>query len=267
MGFGSILANTVGPLIEKDKMPLINFNFESSSAVDKLYMLRSMNHTLQYMTALAVYLKKYGQAEIPIVGSESLFLNAMIDSLKVALGKSVSLASMGSYNPTDLDFRSTITKLKSRNHKYVGLFLLPEQLIAFMKQAKELGFKSRCFGTDLFETSASIVPDSDLFEGCLYPDNEVISDFRKRYNLKFQNEAQLTFAGNAYDVTLLVGETLQMLNSFDSTKFIEALSNVHERKGVLGQFTYRKEKDFGQFFEFPVYVKSIKDSKGIPVKQ
>lgn len=264
-GFGAILAYSVGPLAEKDQVPLVNFNFESSSAVGKQYVFRSMNHTLEYMNELSLYLSKSEISKFPVVGTESSFFNAMISSLNEALGTSASLTQVAKYNPSDLDFRPTILKLRSKKPEYVGLFLLPEQLIAFMKQARELGLDAKYFGTDLFETSANIASDRDLFQGCLYPDNEVSNEFRKRYRNAFGNEAQLTFAGSAYDMTILVGQLLRSQGGYQKAELVNALRTINKREGVLGAFSYTKQKEHGQYFAYPVHVKSIDGSRGVPV--
>lgn len=69
-GFGTVLAQAIGPLIERDEMPLINFNFEAAPAIGKRFIVRGMNHTDQYMKSLGEYLAAQGNADLPIVQTE-----------------------------------------------------------------------------------------------------------------------------------------------------------------------------------------------------
>lgn len=261
LGFGSVLANTIGTLSEKDRIPFINFNFEYESAIGKKYLIRSLNPSFQYMKALANYLEKTEESELQVLQTEASFFNSMVKGFKLALLKSSKDLSVSNYNPSDTDFRTIILKLKIKKPKYVGLFLLPNQLVAFMKQAKTLGLKTSYFGTDLFETAASIANDNELFKGCLYPDNQVTNDFHLRYKAKFKNDAQLTIAGNAYEITILLGELLQSFDKYNNNDFLNSLYKVKNRPSVLGSFSYHNQVEFGQYFKFPVFIKSIGNEK------
>ena len=131
--------------------------------------------------------------------------------------------------------------------------------------ARELNFQAEYFGLDLCETVASLPGGEGLLEGCVFPDNEPSLDFREKYRSAYGNETLLGFAGNAYDMAILVGEVYQGKREINAVVFLKALAMVNNRRGVLGEFSYQSSSEVGQFFEYPVFVKKIKGGRGVPV--
>jgi ABC-type branched-subunit amino acid transport system substrate-binding protein len=265
-GIGPAMVNVLWPDVERDKVPFINFNFEASSVVGKPLVVRAMNHTGQYQQALASYLiNREKSPDYPVIVGEHPFLQAMSRSLTDALGRQYPVREVATVLPTETDFRPLILKIRSYRDKPVGLFLFPESLIAFLKQARWLGFSASYFGTDLCESAAKLAGDPSLLEGCLYADNEASEAFRSDYRGKYGNEAQLAFAGNAYDMTVLMGEVLQQGRSIKGPGVIDALRKVSRRKGVLGDFSFTSTESTGSFFEYPIHVKRIENGRGVVV--
>lgn len=265
-GFGGYLAHAIGSSVERDKVPFINFNFEAAPAVGKEFIVRSTNHTDQYMLLLAQHLRKLSTSEFPIIQTDSTFLGSMIKSLEKALGDEVQLRSVTTVAPNETDFRTIIAKLRKLSAKQVGLFLLPEQLITFVRQAREVGFSAEYFGTDLCETAAVLPSGASLMEGCVYPDNEVSISFRESYKRRFGNEAQLSFAGSAYDMAVLIGTIQSEGQLLEPLSIMKSLRSVKDNPGVLGKYSFRDEPAVGQFFEYAVRIKRITKGLGVPIE-
>jgi len=266
LGFGTNLAQAIGPLVERDKLTFINFSFEAAPVVGKKFLIRSMNHTGEYTAALADYLAKSGENELPIIQTESTFFSAMIDGVRKAGGSKIKLQEIARVSPGEVDFRSVIAKLKVLKRRAIGVFLWPEQLIAFFRQARELGLDAQYFGTDLCETAAALTEGRGLAEGCLYPDNDADVPFRSRYRTAYGNEAQLTFAGSAYDMTILVGEIFRAEQILSAGHLLGLLQSTREKSGVLGVYSFRESPELGQYFAYPVVLKRIEGVRGVPVK-
>ncbi len=262
-GFGPILANAVGPLVERDQIPLINFSFEAAPAVGKMFVIRTMNHTDQYMQVLASFLKSENVQEFPIIQTNYSFFQAMVASFRKGLGKTGTVRDIATYNPAETDFRVAIMRLKQFEHQRIGLFMFPEQLIAFLRQARELGLKASYFGIDLCETAATLAGSNGLLDGCVYSDNNVTNEFRMRYRHEFGDETLLTFAGSAYDITILVGEMSGKSHAFSSIDFMTQLEKIAGRMGVLGSFSYKNTDAAGKFFEYPIRVKRVEGARGV----
>jgi len=172
-GIGPAMVNVLWPYVERDKIPFINFNFEAASVVGKPLVVRAMNHTGQYQQALASYLTNHDKSgDYPVIVGEHPFLQAMSRSLSEAVGRQHAVREVATVLPTETDFRALILKIRAYKDRPVGLFLFPESLIAFLKQARGLGFSASYFGTDLCESAAKLAGDTSLLEGCVYADNE-----------------------------------------------------------------------------------------------
>jgi ABC-type branched-subunit amino acid transport system substrate-binding protein len=128
---------------------------------------------------------------------------------------------------------------------------------------KAVGLKAEIFGTDLCECAAELAPEPDLIDGCVYPDNAVSEDFRTRYRSAFGDEAQLTFAGAAYDMTVLTGDLITAHKPSDGKAFLHLLTQVKDRSGVLGAYSFQDEPEVGRYFHYPVVLKRIAGRRGV----
>jgi ABC-type branched-subunit amino acid transport system substrate-binding protein len=266
-GLGPTMVNVLWPYVRRDSIPFINFNFEAAPAVGKPLVIRAMNHTAQYMGALATYLAQHEESrEYPLIVGQHPFLQAMARDVGVVQDRGITVREVAAVLPSETDFRGLIGRLRAYKYKPVGLFLFPDSLIAFLKQARGLGFSATYFGTDLCESAAKLAGDPSLVEGCVYPDNEVSESFRRAYQSRYGNEAQLAFAGSAYDMAILLGDIFQQHPNVRGEALVKALSAVSQRRGVLGEFSFRNAAGTGQFFEYPIHVKRIKDGRGVVVE-
>jgi ABC-type branched-subunit amino acid transport system substrate-binding protein len=223
---------------------------------------------MHYMKVFADYISSYSDSadSYPYVKSEISFFNLMAQDFKDSLASGITAEEIGVVNPDVMDFRSHILKLKKAHKKNIGLFLLPEQIISFVRQANAMGAEFTYFGTDLFESAAIITSTEKLLEGSLYPDHEVRNEFRKMYFEEFGNEAQITFAANGYEIALLFGELLGNMGSYSSDSLIQSLKQVQGRSSSMGDFSYKHDQENGAYFDFPIEVKKIVGSKGVVVR-
>jgi branched-chain amino acid transport system substrate-binding protein len=270
MAFGFFFPTVVGRSIKQDQTPVINLSFIAKPAIGNPYIIRAMNHTKQYGEALADFLASEEQLEYPVVTTEYDFFLRLLDDTATRLAEvkpTAKLSVIARVLPAERDFRSIISKLASIKARRIGVFLQPDQLATFMRQAREGGVSAEIFGSDICETAASIESGQKNLEGCVYPDNEVSAEFRVKYRAKYGNEAQLTFAGAAYDMSSLLADYLSKHPKPNSHEIIEALSQVRDRKGVLGRFSFKDDPSFGKFYEYPVAVKKIVNGVGIKIRQ
>lgn len=265
-GLGPNLVEVLAGSLERAQVPLVNFGFVAAPTIGKPLVVRTMNHTDQYMQALADYLKKDGSREYPVIEGEHLFFKAMTASLTRGLGADGTVQRIATPALDEADFRSVILKLRRYPNRKVGLMLFPPSLIAFLKQARELRVTSTFFGTDTCEAAVTLSPDPKLLDGCIYPDNDATATFRAAYREKFANEAGLSFAANAYDMAVLIGEVFQRGGKMKATELLRTLTQVKNRKGVLGTFSYTDTADGGKFFEYPIHVKRIENGRGVSVE-
>ena len=265
-GLGPNLVEVLAARLEGEQLPLVNFGFVAAPTIGKPLVVRTMNHTDQYMQALANYLKSEGLKELPVVVGEHAFFRAMTNSLVKGFGADQMVREIANPAPDEVDFRGVILKLRNFRNTRVGLMLFAPSLIAFLKQARGSGLTESFFGTDVCEGAATLSEDPSLLDGCIYPDNDASETFRAKYRKMFGDEAHLAFAANAYDMALLVGEVFQRSDKVKAGEFMLALMHVKDRKGELGTFSYTETNDGGKFFEYPIHVKRIKSRRGVAIR-
>jgi ABC-type branched-subunit amino acid transport system substrate-binding protein len=266
MAFGFFFPTVLGRTVAQDKIPLINFSFYAKPAIGNPYIVRSMNHTRQYGQALAEFLASEEQLEYPVIRTEYDFFLQLLDDTAAHLHAVKPIAKLTTFAqvlPADRDFRAIISRLKSVKAARIGVFLFADQLVTFMRQAREGGLTAQIFGCDLCETAAKSDGAQKYLEGCIYPDNDVSAEFRRQYRVRYGNESQLTFAGAAYDMSTLLAEYLGQNPKGSSEQLLQALSQVRNRQGVLGSFSFKDEAAVGKFFEYPVAIKKISEGAGV----
>jgi ABC-type branched-subunit amino acid transport system substrate-binding protein len=263
MAFGYFFPTVVGKDVAREQLPLINLSFLAKPAIGNPYIVRSMNHTKQYAQALAEFIAVGKQLDYPVVTTQYDFFLQLIGEAGEHLREikpQAKLSVLAEVLPAEREFRSIISKLKGLNAERLGVFLLPDQLATFMRQARENGITAEIFGSDICETAAEIAGVRRYVYGCAYPDNQVTSQFRTDYRSRFNNESQITFAGAAYDMALVLAEHFKAHPESKHGDIVTALSTIQGRSGVLGTFSYRDDPAFGRFFEYPVVVKRIGSS-------
>lgn len=269
MAFGFFFPTVLGRTIMQDRMPLINFSFFAKPAVGNPFIIRSMNHTKQYGQALADFLAREKQRDYPVIRTEYDFFLQLIkdteDRLK-EIKPAATISSVAEVLPSDHDFRAIISKLKSLKAERIGVFLFADQLVTFMRQAREGGLTAQIFGCDLCETAAKIEGADKYLEGCIYPDNDVSPQFRTSYRARYGNDSQLTFAGAAYDMSTLLADYLGQHPTSSSQEILDSLAQVRDRKGVLGTFSFKNDPSFGKFYEYPVFIKKIVGDSGVVIQ-
>jgi ABC-type branched-subunit amino acid transport system substrate-binding protein len=266
IAFGYFFPTAIGKQALNDQIPIVNLSFMAKPAIGNPYIIRSMNHTGQYGKVLADFLASETQLEYPVVLTEYDFFIHLLKDTTARLHEvkpEVSLSVTARVLPSEQDFRSIILKLKPLKAKRIGVFLLGDQLATFMRHARENGLDAEIFGADLCETAAKIKNAEQYLEGCVYPDNEVTAEFRSAYRTRFHDESQLTFAGVAYDMAVLLAEQFQRSPNSTNGEVLSLLAKVNNRAGVLGTFSYRDDPQFGKFYEYPIVMKKIVHGVGV----
>ncbi len=80
---------------------------------------------------------------------------------------------------------------------------------------------------------------------------------------RYGDETQSTFAGAAYDMSLLLGDYFRRHPGSSSTEVLAALEAVQGRSGVLGSFAFRDDPAFGKYYSYPIVTKRISNGVGV----
>lgn len=257
MNWSDATSQVVAPLATRDRIPLIAFSSDGTLTRSDPFIVRTLYKTGDVAHALWSYFRTKGYKKIGLIKFESLYFNEVANDLKVSARPDESVTLVDNrLDISDKDFRDSILKAKQGGYDAIGLFLFSEHVEAFYKQANALGLKAPTFGTDTFETEA-LRETFPIMEGAVYVTFGTSQEFSQRYRSAYGNEGQIGFAGNGYDVAMMV------LNEFDhssSDKLIGSIEKIKDYKGVTGSYSFfSKEGD--RFLHVPVVVRVIKSGQ------
>lgn len=218
------------------------------------------------MRVLLDYLRSKSISHFRIIKTNLPFFESILHAFSHNLTTGESIETVESLDPSDTSLGLTVTKLKKNKIVEVGLFLTPPQISDLYKRGKEQNFRFVAFGTDVFESAARLAAPSAL-DGAVYPDNNVQEDFRARYVSAHGTDEHITFAGNAYDISSIIAQAIGSLQSMTGESIAAAIRNTPPGNGVLGQYSFRDDKEGGQYFDFPIVMKEIRGTRGVALMQ
>lgn len=244
----------IAPLAEQAKMPIIAMSLDPIPAMNKKYIIRSINHAEQYVIKLLSYLRLNNLKKIAIVQTEDPFFNCLVKGLRKNLTKEENLEVVANFNPEEHDFKSSITLLKTKKFDVLGVYLQSGQVSVFYRQLATLGLKVPSFGTDFFESKTEIKDAQGQMEGAYYPNGLVPRDFANLYLQKYRNDNQIAYAYNAFTFVKLSRILFRNVDrQIDADEIIQLYSNPPNNLG----FKFQENNSGGKFYEFPLVINKI----------
>lgn len=257
--FGLPALKTLAPVLETNQLPTIAFTFISKPTLNKKFIITSLNDSPDYIKALVSNLRSRGIKNFSFIRSSNEFFEDMVETFKSQLNKDETIDFDETVDLKETDFRTIITKLKSKKITSLGIFLTHSQIVAFSKQLKEQNISTEIFGTDIFETAIAELNSGEL-ENAVYPDNEVNKDFETKYLKEYANIDHLTFAANGYDMANLVSSQICSKNNdtknFSSIEILNQITSQDNQSGALGKHKFINDLS-GRHFIYPVITKKV----------
>ncbi len=257
--WGNPTTEALAPVAERSRIPLIALTLDEKVAINKEFVIRTINRSNDFSLKLAKYINTSSHKNIGIILADNTYVRGLFDALKNALNKNITLEEIASYPIIDQDFKSSIIKIRSKKYDYIGVFLISGQISSFYKQLRQQGVKTPTFGTDFFESSTEIKLAEGGMEGAVYPHLGVDPDFYRRYTTKHGNDYQIAYAGNAYDMAMVIGTEFSSKDSFalSPEEIMKKLKSTGETKGIAGTFGFLNTQEDGPHFHYPARLKKI----------
>lgn len=218
--WGSGPSEAVAPVAERRKVPLFTVG-EHTAALGRTFVINFTNPSGQLSAALARVLHTRGYQKLSLVMTDITYFRSLSETLRASLAPGQQLRVVATYAPSDSDFRSTISKLKTLESEAVVIFLLPGNVSQFYRQMGQQALQVPTFGSDIFESASEIRSAGPAMEGALFAHHMVSDDFRKRYVIAFGNDVHLPTAARMYDFAELV---LKEANSGGGERWRTAVS-------------------------------------------
>lgn len=248
------IGNAIAPIAEQNKIIHIGVAFDPKIAEGKYnFILFTTADTAS--KALLNELRNRNINNIGIYYLNNQGILAVYNAIKTYSQEyGVSIVAEEQFQPGERDFRSTITKVSSKNPEMNVLLSIPPELDILSKQLSDQGIRNQTT-TIYFETTQN----KSLYEGLWsigYA--KISSEFEKEYVSTFNKE--ITFGvPNVYDAfNLLVKAYESSTNTKPKSDYVaQYLLDVKNNQGVLGLLN----TDAQGIIDTPTSVKIIKNGK------
>jgi branched-chain amino acid transport system substrate-binding protein len=173
-----------------------------------------------------------------------------------------------SFDQGSTDMRSQLIKVSSLNPDGIYLIGHVTESGYVLKQAKELGIKTRFIGHLALEGPDLLKIAGDAADGVIYTatgydphsSDPKVRDFERKYKSRFNKNGDV-FAATAYDAVYILKRAIEE-GGYNADGIKHALYRIRDFPGVTGSTTFDKNGDVIK----PVMVKMIKDQKFIIVQ-
>ncbi len=257
--WGNPTSEALAPVAKRSKVPLLSMSLDEKITLDNNYTIRTLNRADDFSRKLAEQINSSGNKNIGVIIADNSYVRGLLNGLKKYLSKDVHIEEIASYPIQEQDFKSAVLKIRAKKYDYLGVFLISGQISSFYKQLRQQGVKTPTFGTDFFESSTEIKLAEGGMEGAIYPHLGVDSDFYKRYTAKYNNDYQIAYSGNAYDMAMVIGTQFSIKDSstLSPEEIMKKLESIGETKGIAGTFSFQNTQEGGPHFRYPARLKKI----------
>ncbi len=152
-----------------------------------------------------------------------------------------SIVSVEGFVVEDKDFKSTLTKIISKNPEVIFIPAYEEQVSLIIDQARELGYTGVLLGTDgwdgvkLAEVNTPENLENAFFTNHYSPESTSpkVIDFVANYTAKFGTEPP-SFAALGYDTAYLIAAAIEIADGTNGAAIKDALEKLEGVEGVTG---------------------------------
>jgi branched-chain amino acid transport system substrate-binding protein len=262
-GYGPVQA--VAPVAETDRFPVIAVSAERSISLNRKYTLRFGYHIEMIANSLLDYFRAHSIKHVGIVKTELAYMNGLLDAIKKNLKSDETMDIVDTYQPSDTDFKTTITKLRTKKFDAVGVFLIGGQISQFYRQSKQLDLKLNTFGTDAFDSMKEAQDAQGAMTGAVFIAPYADSGFVQRYVKTFGNDLQAAWAANGYEYALLTAKLFgEKQEKLTADQILERYKSSDKEQGETATYKFNESPE-GSGFDFKVVARKIEADKIVDI--
>lgn len=263
--WGNPTSEAVAPIAEQGRVPTLVMSSDPRIAAGKNYIVRTINSAAQLGSRLAQEVQRRGYRSVGVIVADNSYVQGLVDGLSGALGKDGSVDIVDRV-PLDMqDFRSVVSRIKTRSYDVLGVMLISGQLSGFYRQMKAQDLVRPSFGPDFLDSSQELASAGIAAEGAFHPNFDVMDGFRVRYRAQYGNDAQIPFAANAYDVANLVAQLFGGKTEIPpgAADIMNTVRGVREYEGANGRMSVLRGETNDYYFHYPLVIKEAKNGLSI----
>jgi branched-chain amino acid transport system substrate-binding protein len=253
--FGSAIGNTLAPLAEEKRLPLVAIGASDRHVVQGRHF--AFTHWVapeKEAELIAHEVLRRNYLRVAVAANEQDGLLAIRRAAFSALekqGGSARIQLNDTFPLGERDFKTYLTRARGRNVDAFFLLLYPEELGLFARQAREASLGTPLFGAELFEDTNAQAVSGGVLRGQWYVSAaDLPADFVARFEREFGYRPP-SWSGNAYDVIKILNEGAQ--TGKKGAVLAEYLRTLKDFHGALGVYSATGDNRF----DLPAAVKIV----------
>lgn len=179
-----------------------------------------------------------------------------------------SITSKEDFETGETNFRTQITRFKSKNIQSVYLVGESKENGGILKQAKELNYNPKWFSNLTVETPECAEIAGNVREGVIFStpafttnsEKPLVKEFVTEFERKYSEEPEAT-SGHAYDAVMIIASAIEKVGT-DIEKLRKEILNIKDFPGVTGVTTFDKLGDVKK----DVFIKEIRNGQSTLIK-
>lgn len=255
--WGSNPSAPIIPIAEKECFPLFAADFSTKTFTNISCVIAFAPTSKLFGDHLIRYLLKNKVRKIGLISVENLYINGIIDGIKDSLEDDAEIVFHETVIATESDFRSYVTKMKSKGVDALGVMLYAGQVQNFYRNLELQKYTIPTFSSDFIESRTEISGSGPLIQGAVYTHHKLSEEYYTKYRKEYNDDSQVTYSGTAYDFAMMIASIFKENPEFYKSH-LEYIPKMQGYEGVMGQYTYEESKEFGKRLFPPIFIKRIK---------
>ncbi|MES2216132.1 MAG: ABC transporter substrate-binding protein [Patescibacteria group bacterium] len=261
LAYSSPVSMALAPLANSGEIPLFGIVSAPAYQSPDDYTYRIIGSAaLEIKAAESAILETLKAKRLAIIFMNNDYGKSVDVALKNQLKDKINLVAEESFLPTDTDYRSGLTKIKSANPDLIYIAASGKDAGIVIKQAKALGINGNYMCSAACENQDTINAASGSAEGMVVatPTGKMLPTFEALYQQKF-NDEPIFATLRMYDATMILGTALNFCEkeNFAGSCVTKNIAAIKDFPGASYAVNFDRNGDINDQF----VLKIVKEGK------
>lgn len=245
--------NVVGPEADLNGIPIMGTSTtaEGIPQIGEYVFRNSIPEALAIPASIGKAVEKYDVKKVAILyGNDDVFTKSGFDTMKsTAEDMGLEVLTIETFQKGQSDYNAQLTKIKGLNPDLILCSALYNEGAVIMDQARKMGLNVPFVGGNGFNSPQVIEIAGDASNGLIVAtpwfgekDDAQVQEFNQKYEAAYGMKPD-QFAAQAYDALYILAEALKNAGEADRDKLRDALAEIKDLDGILGNFSFDKDGD------------------------
>jgi branched-chain amino acid transport system substrate-binding protein len=245
--------NVVGPEADLNGIPIMGTSTtaEGIPQIGEYVFRNSLPEALAIPASIKKAVDKFDVKKVAILyGNDDVFTKSGFDTMKKTAEKmGLEVLTIETFQKGQADYNAQLTKIKGLNPDLILCSALYNEGAVIMDQARKMGIDVPFVGGNGFNSPQVIEIAGEASEGLIVAtpwfgekDDPKVQDFVKKFEAEYGKKPD-QFAAQAYDALYIMAEALKNAGEADRDALRDALAEIKDFPGILGNFSFDKDGD------------------------